>query len=195
MVKMVAQTMTQTLKAGTWIRNDFMPRDSRATTLIELLVVIVILSISAAILFPRLHTSQTESARLERSAQQLVRVIKRAQNLAIGTQTVHVLHLNLESQTYSVSAKSFQGEEVPVDQGLGLRGALASGVFFAQILRDDLQDPAIRQVTWPFDPEGRGLAGRVVLSGDQGHTLDVVVGNVLDINGPCFVSGGKDDTL
>ena len=171
-----------------------MSRVSRATTLVELLVVIVILSISAAILFPRLHSSQTESARLERSAEQLVRVIKRAQNLAIGTQTVHILHLNLETQTYSVSAKSFQGEEVPVDQGLGLRGTLASGVFFAQILRDDLQDPAIRQVSWPFDPEGRGLAGRVVLSGDQGRTLDVVVRDVLDINGPCFVSGGKDDT-
>ncbi|MCP4449926.1 MAG: hypothetical protein GY809_00575 [Planctomycetes bacterium] len=171
-----------------------MPRDSRATTLVELLVVIVILSISAAILFPRLHTSQTESARLERSAEQLVRVIKRAQNLAIGTQTVHVLHLDLETQSYSVSAKSFQGEEVPVDRELGLRGTLASGVVFAQILRNDLQNPTINPVAWPFDPEGRGLAGRVVLRGGQGHTLDIVVGDVLDINGPCFVSGGRNDT-
>jgi len=172
-----------------------MSRDSRATTLIELLIVIVILSMSAAILFPRLHTSQTEFARLERSAEQLVRVIRRAQNLAIGTQTVHILHLDLETQTYSVSVKPFQGEEMPADQGLGLRGTLASGVFFAQILRNDLQNPAITHVTWPFDPEGRGLAGRVVLSGDQGHTLDVVVRNILDLNGPSFVSGGKDDIL
>ncbi|MCP4451257.1 MAG: type II secretion system protein, partial [Planctomycetes bacterium] len=52
-----------------------MSRVSRATTLVELLVVIVILSISAAILFPRLHSSQTDYARLERSAKQLARVI------------------------------------------------------------------------------------------------------------------------
>ena len=172
-----------------------MSRVCRAMTLIELLVVIVILSISAAILFPRLHTSQTESARLARSADQLVWVIRHAQNLAIGTQTVHILHLDLEAQTYWVSARPFQGEDVPLDQGLGLRRTLLPGIFFSQVLRDDLQDLALTHVTWPFDPEGRGLPGRVVLSGDQGHTLDVVVSHALDLNGPCFVSGGQDETL
>ncbi len=170
-----------------------MSRVSRATTLVELLVVIVILSISAATLFPRLHSSQTDYARLERSAKQLARVIRRVQNLAIGTQTVHILHLDMETQTYSVSMQPFQREEVPVDQGLGLRGALETGVSFSQVVRNDLKDAEVTHVTWPFDPEGRGLPGRVVLSSAQGQTLDVVVRHVLDINGPCFVSGGEDD--
>ena len=170
-----------------------MPRDCRATTLIELLVVIVILSISASILFPRLHTSQSESARLERSAEQLVRVIRHAQNLAIGTQTVHILHLDLEAQSYWVSVKPFQGQEVPLDQALGLKRTLSPGIFFAQVLRDDLQDTALTQVAWPFDPEGRGLSGHVVLSGDQGNTLEVAVRGAWDLAGASFVSGGADD--
>ena len=172
-----------------------MSRVCRATTLIELLVVIVILSISAAILFPRLYRSQTESARLARSANELVQVIRHAQNLAIGTQTVHVLHLDLEVQAYWVSVRSFQGEDMPLDQGLGLRRTLSQGIFFSQVLRDDLQDADATQVTWPFDPEGRGIPGSVVLSGEQGQTLEIEVRDTLDLNGPCFVRGGEHEAI
>ena len=170
-----------------------MPRARRATTLIELLVVIIILSISATVLFPRLSTPNTESARLSRSAKRLARVIRHAQNLAIGTQVVHTLHMNFETQAYRVSERSFQGEEVPIDQGLGLKGMLASGIYFAQVHREDLPDLTMTRVTWPFDPEGRGLSGRIVLRGDQGQSLDIVVQSALDLNGPCVVSGGENE--
>jgi len=172
-----------------------MPRVSRATTLIELLVVIVVLSISAAILFPRLHRSQTESARLTRSANELMQVIRHAQNLAIGTQTVHMLHLDLEAQVYWISVRSFQGEDMPLDKGLGLRRTLSQGIFFAQVLRDDLQDTIETQVTWPFDPEGRGIPGSVTLRGEQGQTLEIEVRDALDLNGPCFVRGGEHEAI
>jgi prepilin-type N-terminal cleavage/methylation domain-containing protein len=73
---------------------------SRAFTLAEIIVVIVILGIASAIVIPRLgtHNDLTVAA----AARQLTADLLYAQNLAISTQTMHVVRFDTANNQYTL---------------------------------------------------------------------------------------------
>jgi len=89
-------------------------------TLIEMMVVIVIIAISAALVIPRLPS--TEGSKLKSSARNLASGIRFLNDQAIVTKAIYRLHLNLSDNSTTIFKLSATGEEsAPDDQFMGRR--------------------------------------------------------------------------
>ena len=121
-------------------------------TLIEMVVVVLILSLAAALVLPRLPA--TDTANLRGSARSLAAAIRYLGDLSITTKTPHRLHLNLSEERVSVTRKNSAGEQVsPNDSFLGRR-FLADGIVIEDVMIPRLGKVAIGEVMVDFGAAG-----------------------------------------
>ncbi|NVN98758.1 MAG: prepilin-type N-terminal cleavage/methylation domain-containing protein [Geobacteraceae bacterium] len=143
-----AENRVDNLVAG--IRNDFTVPCSRPSvfssprisgfTLIELLVVIVILSITAALVIPRLPAS--DSMELKSSARTLASMLRYLGERSVASKDVYRLHINLSDNSIRVTRKLPSGDEVPPEDPMLARSPLGAAVVIS-----DFESPRLGKVT------------------------------------------------
>lgn len=126
----------------------------KAFTLLELLVVLVVLTISTAIVFPKLEACLPRESLLWRSGKRLASVAKYAREVSICTQSMHLLHVDRQAGTYWVATRTVDGELTPPANGLGLSGQLPDGVRFGTIELPGGDSLSEAVVVIRFSPEG-----------------------------------------
>ncbi len=109
-------------------------------TLIELLVVLAILSITAALIAPRLPS--TAGMELKSSARSTASMLRYLGERSTGSKNIYRLRINMTDNSLSVTRKLQNGDEIPPDDPLMSRKTLAKGVTIA-----DLQSPRVGKVT------------------------------------------------
>ena len=88
------------------------PRASRSGfTLIELLVVLVLLSITAALVAPRLPA--TDSMALKSSARSAASLLRYLGDRSIGSKNIYRLRINISESSLRVTRKLASGDEIP----------------------------------------------------------------------------------
>ena len=113
---------------------------SAGFTLIELLVVLVLLSITAALVAPRLPA--TDSMALKSSARSTASLLRYLGDRSIGSKNIYRLHINISENTIKVTRRLASGDEIPPEDQLLSRNVLATGIIIA-----DLQSPRLGKVT------------------------------------------------
>jgi len=164
-----------------------MGRPGRAFTLVELVVVIAVLAISALIIYPKIDSPHSDSARLLRSAKQLAGVANYAQDLAISTQLPHILHIDLEQQNYWVTVRLTQGSETRIKDGLNLGKKLAQGICFDQVEIGDKDKSSQGHASLVFGPEGEVTPAILTLIAPAGKTVRVIINESSVSAGPCEI--------
>ena len=109
-------------------------------TLIELLVVLVILSITAALVVPRLPS--TDVMELKSSARSLASLLRYLGERSISSKTIYRLHVNIRENSIKVTRKLANGDEIPPEDSLLSRNTLTAGIVIA-----DLESPRLGKVT------------------------------------------------
>jgi len=164
-----------------------MGRPRRAFTLVELVVVIAVLALSALIIYPKINSPHSDSARLLRSAKQLASVANHAQDLAISKQIPHILHIDLEQQNYWVTVRSSQTFETRIKDGLGLERRLAQDICFDQVEIEDKDKSSQDHVSLVFGPEGEVTPAVLTLVAPTGRTVRVIINESSVSAGPCEI--------
>jgi general secretion pathway protein H len=113
---------------------------SKGFTLIELLVVIVLLSITAALVVPRLPS--TDAMELKSSARSCASLLRYLGERSIGSKNIYRLHINISDNSIKVTRKLSSGDEIPPEDPLLSRNVLATGIAIA-----DMQSPRLGKVT------------------------------------------------
>lgn len=129
------------------IKADFPPRapspEPRACrsgfTLIELVVVLVLLSLTAALIAPRLPA--TEAMELKSSARSLASLLRYLGERSIASKHTYRLHVDFRENSIKVTRKLASGDEIPPEDPLLSRKALAAGIVIT-----DLQSPRLGTV-------------------------------------------------
>ena len=114
--------------------------NGKGFTLIELIVVLVLVSIAAALIAPRLPS--TESMELKSSARATSTLLRYLGERSTGSKNIYRLRINMTDSSLSVTRKLQNGEEVPPDDPLLTRKILAKGITIT-----DLQSPRIGKLT------------------------------------------------
>lgn len=109
-------------------------------TLIELLVVLVLLSITAALIAPRLPA--TESMALKSSARSTASLLRYLGERSTGSKNSYRLHINISENSIKVTRRLASGDEIPPDDPLLSRNALAAGIAI-----EEIHSPRLGRVT------------------------------------------------
>jgi general secretion pathway protein H len=115
-------------------------RRSSGFTLIELVIVMVLLSLTAALVLPRLPS--TGSMALKSSARSAAALLRYLGERSTGSKNIYRLHVNISENSLKVTRKLPSGEELPPDDPLLSRKVLESGVTIT-----DLENPRLGKVT------------------------------------------------
>jgi len=121
-------------------------------TLIEMVVVIVILSMVALLVIPRLPS--TDAVRLKSSARSLASAIRYMGDRSVTAKIHYRLLFNLGDGSVSVKKVTADGEEVAADDPLLSRFALADGVIIEDIRISSLGKLAEGEVNVDFGAAG-----------------------------------------
>ncbi|HZV80823.1 MAG TPA: prepilin-type N-terminal cleavage/methylation domain-containing protein, partial [Geobacteraceae bacterium] len=116
------------------------PRLCGGFTLLELLVVIVIIAIAAALVAPRLPT--TESMELQGSARTLAATIRYLEERAVAGKMFYRLRLNISANTVRITRKLASGDEIPPDDRL-----LDREIFGKRVAITDVSTPRLGKVS------------------------------------------------
>jgi general secretion pathway protein H len=104
------------------------------------MVVLVILSITTALIAPRLPS--TEAMDLKSSARSLASLLRYLGERSIASKVNYRLHINFRENSINVTRKLASGDEIPPEDPLLSRKALAAGIVIT-----DLQSPRLGTVT------------------------------------------------
>jgi general secretion pathway protein H len=121
-------------------------------TLIELIVVIVILSVVALLVFPRLPS--VHEGDLKTSARTLAAGLRYLEDKAIATKQYYRLHVNLSKGEMNVTRVLQENEEVAVTDEVLSRLALVDGTSFTDITTARLGKLSDNEAVLEFSPLG-----------------------------------------
>jgi general secretion pathway protein H len=121
-------------------------------TLIEMMVVIVIIAMCAALVIPRLPS--TEGTRLKNSARNLASGIRFLNDQAVITKGVFRLKLNLTESSTTIAKLSAGGEELPPDDQFMSRKLVEEGITIEDVTLPRLGKVSEGEVSIPFGPGG-----------------------------------------
>lgn len=150
----------------------------KAFTLVELTVVLIIVSICAFVVFPKIDSPLSDSSRLMATAKQLASMGQAAQNLAISSQGYTALHVDLEGGAYWVTTRVLQDSLNLMSNNLALKRNLPQGINFLEAEIDGRSMSTEDSVAILFGPEGESSTGHV----DLVNGLDQVISVVLQEN-------------
>jgi prepilin-type N-terminal cleavage/methylation domain-containing protein len=152
-----------------------MQRRPNAFTLIELAIVLLVIGISAAIVFPKLTGNVVQRAQLRSSVNRIAALAEYAHQQAACTRRTHVLYLDPEEGVYWVARHTSDKHIVPgVDNSI-LKGRLPDEVELAGVKHrgknTDLKDIVAIQ----FSPQGWADPATIDLICSTGETMCVLI--------------------
>jgi general secretion pathway protein H len=100
-------------------------------TLMELLVVIVVISVAAALVAPRLPGA--EGAELQGSARALAATLRYLEERSVAGKLAYRLRINVAADTIRITRRLSSGDEVPPDDRLLTREILASRIAITDV--------------------------------------------------------------
>jgi len=142
-------------------------RPSSGFTLIELMVVILIISVVAAIVLPRLP--QPESTKLKSSARNLATGIRFLNDQAMTTKSQYNLTFDLTESVVKITRHSAAGDELPPDDAFFNRPLIEDGISIEDVVSSLRGKAAEGQFVVPFGPNGNAEALMIHLKGGAGH--------------------------
>jgi len=133
----------------------------------ELMVVIVIIAITAAVVIPRLPS--TEGTRLKDSARNLASGIRFLNDQAIITKGLYRLKLNLAENSTSIVTLSTNGDELPPDDQFMGRKLVEEGISLEDVTLPRTGKVTEGEVIIPFGPVGYPDCITIHLKGGEKH--------------------------
>jgi prepilin-type N-terminal cleavage/methylation domain-containing protein len=164
------------LRAGIWTRKDGRCHASGAFTLIELIVVLIVLGVSARIVFPRLDGLLLREPEPWRSGRRFMRVAKYAQELAVATESRFVLSIDVETGRYWVTGPQSGKEAAGATIGPALEGQFSGGVTVADVQVPGGHWAAESTLAVRFSPEGWCDPALIRITSSEGRTVQIVIG-------------------
>jgi len=144
---------------------------SHGFTLLELLVVIAILSLTAALVFPLLPS--TEAGALKSSARGVAAMLRYLGEEAVTTKTTYRLHLEPGGTGLKVMKRLAGGDEVPPGDTFLARPVLASGVTIVDVETGRLGKVTEGEVRIDVGPGGLADLLSIHLQGKGGENYTV----------------------
>jgi type II secretion system protein H len=167
-------------KAGTWTRNSpGGPAIARGFTFVELIVVLVVLGISASVVFPRIGGFLLKEPEPWQSARKLVRVARYAHEWAVTTESAVSLHIDMETGKYWASDQAMQEGTGESPWGRGLRGRLADDVEITGLQWQGEDRVAQDRLVVEFRPDGWNDPFVLKMTSSDAETVKVVFGDRL----------------
>jgi type II secretion system protein H len=152
-----------------------MCKRTKGFTLIELIIVLVIVAFTAAIVLPKISTGLDGQSGLRSSANRLADIADYAFNRAAFVRQVHILHIDKEKGMYWVSSRKSDGQEMPVTDGLNLKGQLPEGVKFMDVKVKGIGSFWRDSTTLTFSPEGWAEPATIRLICSTGEIVRVII--------------------
>ena len=140
-------------------------------TLIEMVVVIVILSIIALLVFPRLPS--VGDGDLRSSARSIAATIRYIEDLAITSRSSYRMRFNLDDATLVIKKIGSDGSEQTADDLLLSRKILAEEIRIADVTSSRLGKISIGEVNLDFGPQGLREFVSIHLLSPKGHYYTV----------------------
>ena len=144
---------------------------SKGFTLLELLVVILLLSITAALVVPRLPAS--ESMALKSSARSLASMLRYLGERSVASKNIYRLHINLSENSIRVTRKLPSGDEIPPEDPMLARSPLGAGVVITDFQSPRLGSVAEGDVMIDFGAAGLSEFMTVHLNSPKGESFTV----------------------
>ena len=145
---------------------------SKGFTLIELLVVLLLLSITAALVVPRLPAS--DSMELKNSARTLASMLRYLGERSVASKNVYRLHINLSDNSIKVTRKLSNGDEIPLEDPMLARSPLGTGVVISNFESPRLGKVTEGDVRIDFGSGGLSELMIVHLNSPKGESFTVV---------------------
>ena len=144
---------------------------SHGFTLLELLVVVAILSLTAALVFPLLPS--TEAGALRSSARGVAAMLRYLGEQAVTTKTTYRLHLEPGGTGLTVMKRLASGDEVPPTDTLLVKPVLVSGVTISDVETGRLGRVTSGEVMIDVGPGGLADLLAIHLQGKGGENYTV----------------------
>jgi general secretion pathway protein H len=139
-------------------------------TLIEIMVVIVIIAIAAAVVLPRLPS--TEGTRLKNSARNLASGIRFLSDRSIVTKALYRLHLDMSDNSVRIAMLSPKREEQAPDDEFMSRKLLEDGISIEDVTAPGVGTVSEGEAVVEFGPAGLSEGLVVHLKGgDKQYTV------------------------
>ena len=160
-------------------------------TLLELIVVLLLVSLIAALIFPRLPSSQASD--LRNSARQLAVLMRYLEERAVATKKTYYLHINLDDDRLTVSRKGAVGNENGQDDDPFLkRQPLMKGIRVSDITTDQLGKISTGEALISYGPGGRSAPLLLHLAAPDGSYFTI---QALPVSGSVKVASGYQETI
>lgn len=140
-------------------------------TLVELVVVIVILSITAILVYPKLTTSGESG--LRSSARSLSATIRYIEDRAVSTKAAYRMKINLGDSSIEVLKVMANGDEQPADDVIPGRPLIAEGISISDVIIPRLGKVTEGEVRIDFGPLGLGSIATIHLRSRNGRFYTV----------------------
>jgi general secretion pathway protein H len=124
----------------------------RGFTLIELMVIIVILSVVALLVFPKM--SNNGNADLRSSARSVAAALRYLEDKAVSTKTAYRMSIDMNDSSIRVSRILSDGDEQPDDDVFFSGKLLADDITVADVITSRLGKVSVGEVQLDFTPMG-----------------------------------------
>lgn len=141
-------------------------------TLIELIVVLFIISITAALVVPRLPAP--DSMELKNSARNLASTLRYLGERSVASKNIYRLHINISDNSIKVTRKLSTGDEMPPEDPMLARNPLGSGIVITDFESPRLGKVAEGDVRIDFGAGGLSEFMTVHLSSPDGQSFTIV---------------------
>jgi general secretion pathway protein H len=128
------------------------PSPGGGFTLVELVVVLVILSVAALLVYPKL--SATGDAGLRSSARSISATIRYLEDRAVATKSAYRMKINLNGSDIEILKVMPDGEEQHADDVLTDRALIADGISVSDVITSRLGKVSEGEVRIDFSPLG-----------------------------------------
>lgn len=160
-------------------------------TLLELIVVLFLVSLIAALIFPRLPSSQASD--LRNSARQLAVLMRYLEERAVATKKTYYLRINLDEDRLSVSRKETDDNKNGQDDDQFLkRQPLAKGIRVSDISTDQLGTINTGEALISYGPGGRSAPLLLHLAAPDNSYYTI---QALPVSGSIKVAAGYQETI
>lgn len=160
-------------------------------TLLELIVVLLLVSLIAALIFPRLPSSQASD--LRNSARQLAVLMRYLEERAVATKKTYYLHINLDDDRLTVSRKGAADNENGQDDDPFLkRQPLMKGIRVSDITTDQLGTINTGEALISYGPGGRSAPLLLHLAAPDNSYFTI---QALPVSGSIKVASGYQETI
>ena len=152
-----------------------MRKHPNAFTLIELTIALLIIGISAAIVFPKLTGCLVQRAKIRSSVNRITALAEYAYQQAACTRRTHVLYLDTEKGAYWVAIQPSDEQTIPTPENSILKGSLPEEVEMANVSLGGEHAGLQSVVAIRFSPQGWADPATIDLICSTGEIMRIVI--------------------